>query len=76
VKKIDRSTGSRPGAGGRAAVSGLNWPLKFCAKVLLAYSNFVSLFYPMSKNKLSSGILVPISNRRYLFLRDVSHVIH
>jgi len=38
------------GAGGHkagdGAVSGLNWLLKSCSKVILTYSNFIRLFYP------------------------------
>jgi len=41
--------GAKGHEAGNGAVSGLNWPLKFRSKVMLAYSNFVSLFYPMSK---------------------------
>jgi len=56
---VERGVGASWNRNG--AVSGLNWPLKFCSKVI-CYWNFViqTLFYPMSKNQLSTGILIPI----------------
>ena len=43
-------------------MSGLNWPLKFRSKVvLLKFRNVLqSLFLPDVKNKLLTGILIPI----------------
>jgi len=57
------------GAGGRrvgnGVVSGLNWPLKFRSEVMLDYSvlRLCESVLLDVKNKLSTGILIQISNR-------------
>ena len=69
----EKMAGAGAGAGGggvgNGAVSGLNWPLKFRSKVMLAYSNFVSLFYPMSEINYQSefSFQFSIGDRPILF---------
>ena len=57
-----KNNGAGAAWSGNGAVSGLNWPLKFCSK-MVCYSKFVmlyKLYLTHAKNKLSTGILFPI----------------
>jgi len=67
VKKLaGAAAGARAGGrgAGNGALSRLNWPLKFRSKVIVSLLKLRKSILPDVKDKLSIGILIPISNMR------------